>query len=279
MITMKPTEFTIEPRIIERENSGAQKESLFLSGKLEIIDLHVEVDGKEIIKGVTLTLYPGKVHALMGPNGSGKSTLAHALMGHPKYKITKGKILLDGEEITTAKPEVRAQKGLFLSFQYPSEISGVTISNFLRTAVNNLRERRGLPTYSVVDFHKLLKEKMAQLKIDAAFSKRYLNEGFSGGEKKRMEMLQLAMLEPKYALLDETDSGLDTDAIRIVADGIERVRKEKEMGIVVITHYIRFLEFLKPDTVSVLINGKIVKSDGYELAQQIEKNGFGEFVK
>ncbi len=246
--------------------------------KLEIIDLHVEVDGKEIIKGVTLTFYPGKVHALMGPNGSGKSTLAHALMGHPKYKITTGKILLDGEDITDAKPEARAQKGLFLSFQYPSEISGVTISTFLRTAVNNLREKKSLAAHSVVDFHKLLKEKMAQLKIDPSFSKRYLNEGFSGGEKKRMEMLQLSMLEPRYALLDETDSGLDVDALKTVAEGIEKVRKDLETGIIVITHYTRFLEYLKPDTISVLFNGKIIKSGHYELAQQIEKEGFGGFT-
>lgn len=247
--------------------------------RLDIIDLHVEVDGKEIIKGVSLTFYPGKVHALMGPNGSGKSTLAHALMGHPKYKIAKGKILLDGGDITMAKPEVRAQKGLFLSFQYPSEISGVTISNFLRTAVNNLREKKGLPPYSVVDFHKLLKEKMAQLKIDASFSKRYLNEGFSGGEKKRMEMLQLSMLEPRYALLDETDSGLDVDALKTVAEGIENIRKELETSIIVITHYNKFLEYLKPDEVSILYNGRIVKTGSYQLAQQIEKNGFGEFVQ
>ena len=246
---------------------------------LEIIDLYVEVDGKEIIKGVTLTFYPGKVHALMGPNGSGKSTLANALMGHPKYKISKGKILLDGEDITTAKPETRARKGLFLSFQYPSEISGVTISNFLRTAVNNLREKKNLAPYSAVDFHKLLKEKIAQLKIDASFSKRYLNQGFSGGEKKKMEILQLAMLEPRYALLDETDSGLDVDSIKTVAEGIERIRKEKELGIVVITHYNKFLEYLKPDQVSVLYQGKIVKTGSYELARRIEKEGFGEFVK
>ena len=247
--------------------------------KLEIIDLHVEVNGKEIIKGVTLTFYPGKVHALMGPNGSGKSTLAHAMMGHPKYKITKGKILLDGEDITNAKPEVRAQKGLFLSFQYPSEISGVTISNFLRTAVNNLREKKNLVPYSVVDFHRLLKEKMAQLKIDASFSKRYLNEGFSGGEKKRMEILQLSMLEPTYALLDETDSGLDVDAMKTVAEGVEKIRKEREMSVVVITHYSKFLEYLKPEAVSILYNGKIVKTGEYKLAQQIEKKGFGELTK
>lgn len=247
--------------------------------KLEIIDLHVEVEGKEIIKGVTLTFYHGKVHALMGPNGSGKSTLAHALMGHPKYKITKGTILLNDEDITKAKPEIRAQKGIFLSFQYPSEISGVTIGNFLRTAVNNLREKKNLAPYSVVEFHKLLKEKMAQMKIDSSFSKRYLNEGFSGGEKKRMEMLQLAMLEPKYALLDETDSGLDVDSMKTVAEGIERVRKEKEMGIVVITHYSKFLEYLKPDVVSVLSSGKIIKSGSYELAKQINEEGFEGLVK
>lgn len=247
--------------------------------RLEIVGLHVEVDGKEIIKGVTLTFYPGKVHALMGPNGSGKSTLAHALMGHPKYKITKGKILLDGEDITMAKPEMRAQKGLFLSFQYPSEISGVTISNFLRTAVNNLREKKNLAPYSVVDFHKLLKEKMAQLKIDSSFSKRYLNQGFSGGEKKRMEILQLAMLEPSYALLDETDSGLDVDAMKTVAEGIERVRKEKDMGIIVITHYSKFLEYLKPDQVSILYHGKIVKTGGHELAQHINEKGFEGLAK
>ena len=247
--------------------------------KLEILHLHVEVNGKEIIKGVSLTFYPGKVHALMGPNGSGKSTLAHALMGHPKYKITQGKILLNGEDITAAKPEVRAQKGLFLSFQYPSEISGVTISNFMRTAVNNLREKKGLPTYSVVDFHKLLKEKMAQLKIDAAFSKRYLNEGFSGGEKKRMEMLQLSMLEPSYALLDETDSGLDVDSMKTVAESVEKIRQEKEMSIIVITHYSKFLDYLKPDAVSVLSNGKIIKSGGHELATQINEQGFEGLVK
>ncbi len=247
--------------------------------KLEIIDLHVEVEGKEIIKGVTLTFYPGKVHALMGPNGSGKSTLAHALMGHPKYKISKGKIILNGEDITAAKPEVRAQKGLFLSFQYPSEISGVTISSFLRTAVNNLRQKKGLAVHSVVEFHKILKEKMGQLKIDPTFSKRYLNEGFSGGEKKRMEMLQLAMLEPRYALLDETDSGLDVDAMKTVAEGIEKVRQELETSIIVITHYNKFLEYVKPDFVSVLYEGKIVKSGGYEVAQKIEKEGFGELAK
>jgi len=243
--------------------------------KLEIIDLHVEVDGVEIIKGITLTFFPGKVHALMGPNGSGKSTLAHAVMGHPKYKITQGKIILDGKDITKEKANIRAKAGLFLSFQYPAEITGVTIGNFLRTAVNNLREKK----YSIVEFHSLLKEKMKELQMDPSFNKRYLNEGFSGGEKKRAEILQLSMLEPKYALLDETDSGLDVDAIRIVAEGIEKVRKNKDMGIIVITHYNRILDYLNPDEVSILYKGKIIASGGFELAKKIEKEGFEEVIK
>ena len=238
--------------------------------KLEIIDLHVEVDGIQIINGVTLTLFPGKVHALMGPNGSGKSTIAHTLMGHPKYKVTKGQILLDGKDITHMKPHLRAKEGLFLSFQYPAEISGVTISNFLRTAWNNLHTEK----ISILDFHKFLKEKMAELQIDPAFSKRYLNEGFSGGEKKRAEILQLAVLEPKYAVLDETDSGTDVDAIKIIADGVNKVRKDKAMGVIVITHYNRFLEYLMPDEVSVLYKGKIIAHGGYEVAKEIEKKGF-----
>jgi len=207
---------------------------------LEIKDLHVMVDGIEIIKGVSLSFEEGKVHALMGPNGSGKSTLAHAIMGHPKYKITSGQILLNGKDITYEKPHLRAQAGLFLSFQYPSEVSGVSISSFLRTAVNSVSDKK----YSVLEFHKILKEKMAVLKIDSSFTRRGLNEGFSGGEKKRMEMLQLLMLQPKYALLDETDSGLDVDAIKTVAEGIIEARKQNTMGIIVITHYNRFLEYL-----------------------------------
>ena len=238
---------------------------------LEIIDLHIEIDGKEIIKGVSLSFASDKVHALMGPNGSGKSTLAHALMGHPKYKITKGKIILDGEDITNEKPSVRAQKGLFLSFQYPAEVPGVTIRNFLRTAVNNLRNED--QKYSVVEFHHLLKEKMAELKIDSSFASRYLNEGLSGGEKKRIEMLQLFMLQPKYALLDETDSGLDVDAIKTVAESINKI--QGKIGIVVITHYNKFLEYLQPDEVSVLSNGEIVKTGSYTLAKEIEQKGFG----
>ncbi|MSR86134.1 Fe-S cluster assembly ATPase SufC [Candidatus Woesearchaeota archaeon] len=243
--------------------------------KLEIKDLHIEVNGTEIIKGVSLTFQSGKVHALMGPNGSGKSTLANALMGHPKYKITKGHIILDGKDITHEKPNIRANLGLFLSFQYPAEITGVTINNFLRTAVNNKREKK----YSIVEFHNLLKEKMKELNIDISFIKRYINEGFSGGEKKKMEILQLSMLEPKYALLDETDSGMDVDAIRIVAEGINKVKQNKDMGIILITHYQRILDYLQPDEVSILFKGKIVATGGQELAKRIEKEGFEGVTK
>lgn len=242
---------------------------------LEIIDLHVEVEGKEILHGVSLKFSPNTVHALMGPNGSGKSTLANTIMGHPKYVITAGKILLDGEDATKMKTEERSKKGLFLSFQSPAEILGVTISNFLRTAIN---VRRKIPL-SVMEFHTLLKEKMAELKIDPSFSRRYLNHGFSGGEKKRAEILQLMMLEPNYAFLDETDSGLDVDAIKIVAEGVHKIREKKEMGIIVITHYNRFLEFLQPEVVSVMSKGRIIASGGYELAKQIENEGFGGLIK
>jgi len=242
------------------------------NSQLEICDLHVEVEGTEIIKGVSLTFHSGKVHALMGPNGSGKSTLANALMGHPKYKITQGKIVLDGKDITKEKADVRAKAGLFLSFQYPAEVQGVTISNFLRTAVNNFKPKED--QLSVIDFHKLLQEKMASLKMDSSFSRRYLNAGFSGGEKKRAEILQMLLLEPKYALLDESDSGLDVDAIKTVAEGINVARESTQAGIIVITHYHKFLQFLKPDEVSILYKGKIIAQGGYELAQRIEKEGF-----
>lgn len=241
---------------------------------LEIKDLHVEVEGKEIIKGVSLTFNPGKVQVLMGPNGSGKSTLMLAIMGHPKYKITTGKILLDGEDITHAKPEMRAKKGLFLSFQYPAEVNGVTISNFLRTAVNSKREK----PYSVVEFHGLLKQKMAKLKMDPAFSKRDLNVGFSGGEKKRAEILQLILLEPTYAFLDETDSGLDIDAIKIVAEGIKKLHQETGMSIIMITHYNRFLDYFTPDQISVISEGKIIAQGGAALARQIEQEGFEKII-
>ncbi len=241
---------------------------------LEINNLYVEVDGKEIIKGVSLTFYPGKVHVLMGPNGSGKSTLLLAIMGHPRYKITKGNIFLNGEDITFEKPEIKAKKGLFLSFQYPAEVNGVTISNFIRSAVNSRREK----PYSVLEFHEILKKKMVELKMDSSFSKRDLNVGFSGGEKKRAEILQLILLEPKYAFLDETDSGMDIDAMRIVAEGIKKLHKESNMSIIMITHYHRFLEYFTPDQVSILSQGKIIAQGDSTLAQQIEKEGFGKII-
>lgn len=237
--------------------------------ELTIDNLHVCVNDKEIIKGVNLSIPLGKVVALMGPNGSGKSTLASAIMGHPKYKVVSGRILLDGKDITSMPPDERAKRGIFLSFQYPKEIAGVTLGNFLRAALN---VRRSSPI-SVVDFHKLLKEKMDALGMDASFRKRSLNEGFSGGEKKRCEILQMAMLEPRYAILDETDSGLDVDALRTVADGIRKMRGP-DRGILVITHYNRILEYLTPDIVYVMSDGGIVRSGGAELAKEIEEKGF-----
>ncbi len=240
---------------------------------LEINNLHVEVDGKEILKGVSLQFEKGKVHALMGPNGSGKSTLANTLMGHPKYTITSGKIILDGKDITSLAVDERAKLGLFLSFQHPMAVSGVGIRKFLRAIVNEKREKK----LSVMDFKILLEEKMKLLGMDKSFASRHLNVGFSGGEKKRMEMLQMMLLEPSYALLDETDSGLDVDAIKAVVEGISLMKKQNEMGIIVITHYNKFLEYLNPDMVSVMLNGNIVATGGAELAKEIEEKGFGGF--
>ncbi|MBS3080201.1 Fe-S cluster assembly ATPase SufC [Candidatus Pacearchaeota archaeon] len=237
---------------------------------LEIKNLHVEVDGKEILKGVNLKLEKGKVHALMGPNGSGKSSLANVIMGNPKYKITKGKILMNGEVINDLEPDERAKKGLFLSFQYPNEISGVTISNFLRTALNNLKEEK----INVMDFQKLLKEKFALLNMKEDFASRYLNAGFSGGEKKKSEILQLNILNPKVAILDETDSGLDIDALKVIASGVKNLMN-KEKIIVIITHYKRILKYLKPDKLSVMMDGKIVLEGGHKLVDQLEKKGYG----
>ncbi len=241
---------------------------------LEIKNLHVEIEGKEILRGVNLKLEEGKIHALMGPNGSGKSTLANVIMGDPKYKITKGKIILDGEDITELNPNERAKLGLFLSFQYPSEIEGVTISNFLRTALNNLRKEKELEKISVFDFRGLLKEKLVLLKMDENFSDRYLNQGFSGGEKKRSEILQLAVLNPKTAILDETDSGLDIDALKAVANGVNAIMS-KEKTILIITHYKRILEHIKPDKLSIMINGKIALEGGPELVDHLEEKGYG----
>lgn len=241
--------------------------------RLEIKDLHVSVNGEEILHGVNLIVDLGKVHVLMGPNGSGKSTLANVLMGNPKYEIEKGQILLDGEDITELAPNERAKKGLFLSFQYPSEVTGVTMSNFLRTAYNSVKNTN----INVVDFHKMLKEKMKELEIDSAFSRRYVNEGFSGGEKKRAEILQMAVLEPKYAILDETDSGLDVGSIKIVGNAVNKM-KNPNRSILIITHYYRILHYIHPDEASIMIDGKIVQTGGKELAEEVEKNGFDTFL-
>ncbi len=236
---------------------------------LKINNLHISREGKEIVKGVTIEVAPGEVHALMGQNGSGKSSLANALMGHPKYVITSGTISIDDEDLTVLKPHERATKGLFLSMQHPPEVSGVTVAHFLRV-ITTIARRESL---SIADFSKLLKEKMSDLKIDAAFMHRGLNEGFSGGEKKRMEILQLALLEPKYAVLDETDSGLDVDALKIVSDGVNKLC-EKGMGVLLITHHMRILKELVPEKVYVMKDGIIVASGGSTLAEEIEKDGF-----
>jgi len=241
---------------------------------LIIKNLHVTTAGKEIVKGLSLTLKPGEVQAIMGPNGSGKSTLANALMGHPKYQITKGKIILDDAEITNESADKRARAGLFLSMQYPPEIPGVTITSFLRVAVGAMLGESQNP----ITFHKKLLEKMKELHMDPEFAKRAVNTGFSGGEKKRAEILQLAMLNPRYAILDETDSGLDVDALKIVAEGINHF-KTKDRGILLITHYNRILKYVVPDIVHVMVDGKIVKSGGKELAEEIEETGYQKFIE
>lgn len=237
---------------------------------LEIKNLHVEIDGKEILKGVNLILKPGKIYALMGPNGSGKSTLANVIMGNPKYKITKGEIIFNGENITEIPPNERARKGFFLSFQYPSEVEGVTIFNFLRTAFNGLKKEK----ISILDFHKLLKEKLNFLNIDEKFSERYLNQGFSGGEKKKSEILQLAVLNPVVAILDETDSGLDIDSIKSLSRGINKIA-DKDKIIFIITHYKRILEHIKPDRLLIMINGKIALEGDSKLVDELEEKGYG----
>jgi len=236
---------------------------------IQIKDLVVSVEGKKILDGVSLEVNEGDIVALMGPNGSGKSTLAYAIMGHPKHKIESGQIIYKGEDITDMKPDERARKGIFLSFQYPSAISGVTVSSFLRTALNANRKEK----IDVRSFIKLLKEKMSDLKIDPKFTGRYLNEGFSGGEKKRMEILQMSMLEPTLAILDETDSGLDIDALKIVAEGVKSILKP-HMGVLIITHYQRLLNYIKPTKVYIMMNGKIIKEGGSELALRLEDQGY-----
>ncbi len=240
---------------------------------LEIKNLYVEIDSKEILKGVNLTVNENEVVAIMGPNGAGKSTLGFTIMGHPKYKITKGQILFKGQDIATLSPDKRARLGLFLSFQYPSEIPGVSVFNFLRTALNSIR---GEPV-PVLEFQKTLWNTMAGLKMPKEFAQRNLNEGFSGGEKKRAEILQMAILKPQIAVLDETDSGLDIDALKTVADGIQKLISP-ELGVLLITHYTRILNYIKPDKVHVMLNGRIVKTGGAELAKELEEKGY-EFVE
>ena len=236
---------------------------------LKIEDLHVAVEGKEILKGLNLTINKGEVHALMGPNGSGKSTLAYVLIGHPKYQVTSGKVWYKGEDILALKPNERAKKGLFLAFQYPTPIPGVTVMNFLRAALKSVQGKE-IPAK---DFLKLLKEKMQLLEISDQFSNRYINDGFSGGEKKRHEILQMAILGPEMAILDETDSGLDIDALKTVAKGVNRLIGPN-LGILLITHYQRMLNYIKPDFVHVLVDGKIVQSGGDKLALKLEELGY-----
>jgi Fe-S cluster assembly ATP-binding protein len=238
---------------------------------LSIQDLHVSVDGKEIIRGLNLEIKGGEIHAVMGPNGTGKSTLAAALMGHPKYTVDRGTVTLDGANLLEMSVDERSRAGLFLAMQYPSEIPGVTTANFLRMAINARRpEDQPVP---VLQFHRELKEKMKQLQMGEEYAERYLNEGFSGGEKKRNEILQMAMLKPRIAILDEIDSGLDIDALRIVAQGVNDMRSP-ELGVLIITHYQRLLQYIEPDFVHVMMQGRIVRSGGKELAVELETKGY-----
>ena len=240
---------------------------------LHIKDLHAGVDEKDILKGINLTVNAGEVHAIMGPNGSGKSTLASVIAGKEEFEISKGELLLFGADITELNPEERAHKGVFLSFQYPVEIPGVSVTNFIKTAINENRKAKGMSDMPASEMLKLIKEKADLLEIDRKFLSRSLNEGFSGGEKKRNEIFQMAMMEPKLAILDETDSGLDIDALKVVANGVNKL-KNKDNAVVVITHYQRLLDYIVPDFVHVLIDGKIVKSGGKELAYELEEKGY-----
>ena len=251
-----------------------------MGATLEIRNLHVSIDDTPILKGIDLTINQGETHALMGPNGSGKSTLAYALMGHPAYDVDAGQIIFDGVDVLELEADERSRLGLFLAFQYPVSVPGVTVANFLRSAINaRLKsedpESKGI---SIPDFRRLLKSKMDLLGIDHKFAGRYLNDGFSGGEKKRNEVLQLATLEPKFGILDETDSGLDIDALRIVAEGVNKL-KGPELGVLVITHYKRMLEYLQPEFVHMIMDGRIVESGGPELAEAIEQSGYKPFFE
>jgi Fe-S cluster assembly ATP-binding protein len=241
---------------------------------LEIRNLHVNAEGKEILKGLDLEVSKGEIHALMGPNGSGKSTLANAVMGHPNFEISDGELYWKGEEISHADPDERSRSGLFMAFQYPVAIPGVTVAKYLRMIVNAQRDARGEPEVSLREFRKQAEAAMELVNIPREFSSRYLNEGFSGGEKKRMEILQLALMRPELAILDETDSGLDIDALRTVAEGVNRVAGPG-MGVLIITHYQRILHLVEPDFVHVMYEGRIVKEGGAELVEQLEERGYG----
>lgn len=241
---------------------------------LEVKNLHASAAGKEILKGVDLEVKQGEIHAIMGPNGSGKSTLAQVLAGRDVYAVMQGEIVYEGKNLLDMAPEDRAREGIFLAFQYPMEIPGVSNMYFLKAALNNVRKHRGLPDLDAMDFLSLVRQKMKLLNIDEALMSRAVNEGFSGGEKKRNEIFQMAVLEPKLAIMDETDSGLDIDALRLVADGVNALRSP-ERGIIVVTHYQRLLNYIVPDFVHVLYNGRMVKSGGKELALELEKKGYG----
>ena len=240
---------------------------------LEIKDLHASINGKEILKGINLSVKPGEIHAIMGPNGSGKSTLSSVLVGNPMFEVTKGSVEFSGKDLLELSPEDRSHEGIFLSFQYPVEIPGVSMVNFMRAAVNEQRKYKELPPLSASEFLKVMREKRAIVELDSKLANRSVNEGFSGGEKKRNEIVQMAMLEPKLSILDETDSGLDIDALRIVAEGVNKL-KSPENSCIVITHYQRLLDYIKPDVVHVLYNGRIVKTAGPELALELEEKGY-----
>ena len=243
--------------------------------ELKIENLHVQAEDKQILKGLDLTVRSGEVHALMGPNGSGKSTLANAVMGHPNLEVTEGRILLDGEDVTEADPDERARMGLFMAFQYPVAIPGVTVTKYLRMVMNAHRDARGEGDIPLREFRKTVEEAMELTNVPKEFASRYLNEGFSGGEKKRMEILQLALLAPRLAVLDETDSGLDIDALNTVAEGVNAVSRETNMGSLIITHYQRILHIVKPQYVHIMFDGRIVKEGGEELVGQLEERGYG----
>lgn len=249
-----------------------------MSNLLTIKDLHAQVEGNEILKGLDLVVNEGEIHAIMGPNGAGKSTLASVLVGNPNFEVTNGEVAFQGKDLLEMDPEERASEGLFLSFQYPVEIPGVSMVNFMRTALNETRKHRGLEPISASDFLKLMKEKRELVELDSSLASRSVNEGFSGGEKKRNEIFQMAMLDPKLAILDETDSGLDIDALRIVAAGVNKLRR-KDNATIVITHYQRLLDYIKPDFVHVLYKGRIVKSAGPELALELEEKGYDWITK